>query len=261
MTPRCRLTACLAALPLLGAIPPMAAAQDAPTPASAALTVDPVAVQALRSMGAYLKTLTSFEIRSKATIETDVEDSDLQVTLGLDNIYRVQRPDRFFIEVHSDRQLRQFYYDGKTFTVNVPRQGFYAVVKAPPTIAGVVQDIYDDYGITLPLSDLFAWADDGAPIDGLRSAMRVGYARIGTTDTDQFVYRGDLIDFQVWIARGPKPLPMKMEITSRDDPTRRSYSAELTWNTDAKFTPATFAFKPDAKSSPIQMARVSPEDK
>ncbi|MEP9359650.1 DUF2092 domain-containing protein [Sphingomonas sp. KR3-1] len=250
----------MAAIALLAA---PAFAQDAaqPAPTTAAGTIDPLAVAALQAMGSYMKSLKSFEIHSKATIETNMEDTDLKVTLGLDNIYRVQRPNAFFIELRSDRQFRQFYYDGKTFTVSVPRQGFYSVVDAPPTIRAVVDGLYDEYGVSLPLSDIFTWADAGAPTEGLQSAVRVGYARIGGVDTDQFAFRGEDLDFQLWIARGPKPLPMKIAITDRSDPVHPSYSAELTWNTAVKFTPASFAFKPPSGASKIQMAKLDSVEK
>ncbi|MCG7347197.1 DUF2092 domain-containing protein, partial [Sphingomonas sp. ACRSK] len=123
----------LAAAVLIGSPAYAQSAPQAGVAGTAATTVDPVAIQALRSMGNYLKTLNSFELRSKATIETNMENTDLKVSLGLENTYRVQRPNAFFIELRSDRQYRQFYYDGRKFTVNVPRQGFYAAVDAPPT--------------------------------------------------------------------------------------------------------------------------------
>lgn len=260
-----RLKVGMAAVALAG-ISSHAARAQGPTPAPAATsaavtTVDPVAVQALAAMGAYLKTLKAFELRSNATIETSMDDTDLKVTLGLENLYRVERPNRFFISVKSDRQQREFFYDGKNFTVNVPRQNFYAVAAAPPTITGVVEDVYENFGITLPLSDIFAWADAGAPTKGIKSAVRVGYAKVGGVDTDQFAFRGDSLDFQIWIARGARPLPQKIVITARDDTARPSYSAELSWNTNARFTASTFVFKPDAKASAIQMARLSPEEK
>lgn len=254
--------AALMAMTVTTMLPGAAMAQQ-PSPASPATTtasapkLDPVAIQALRSMGAYLKTLQSFQIDAKATVETNVEDSDIKITIGMNNVYQVQRPDKFHVSLRSDRQVRDYYYNGKTFTVNVPRQNLYATVSAPPTIPEVVDDIYARYDVALPLSDLFVWASVGAPVEGIRSALRIGYAKIGDTDTDQFAYRGDLIDFQVWIARGARPLPLKMVITSRDPGTRPSYSAELSWNTAAKFAPATFEFKPDAKAGKIELAKAS----
>ncbi|HEX7857121.1 MAG TPA: DUF2092 domain-containing protein [Sphingobium sp.] len=255
----CRKPAIAALVLMTTMVSGTAMAQAAATGSSttASQKIDPMAIQALRGMGAYLKTLQNFQIDSKATIETNVEDSDIKITVGMNNVYQVERPNKFHVSLRSDRQMRDYYYDGKKFTVSIPRQHFFAVADAPPTIAEVVDDMYNQYGITLPLSDLFVWAYDGAPTDGLLSALRIGYAKIGNIDTDQFAYRGEQLDFQIWIARGPRPLPVKMVITSRDPETRPSYSADLTWNTAAKFTPATFAFKPDAKTSQIQMAKAS----
>lgn len=251
----------LAAAVLIGSPAYAQSAPQAGAAGTAATTVDPVAIQALRSMGNYLKTLNSFELRSKATIETNMENTDLKVSLGLENTYRVQRPNAFFIELRSDRQYRQFYYDGRKFTVNVPRQGFYAAVDAPPTIGDLIDAIYEDYGIALPLSDIFYWADAGTPTEDVRSAVRVGYAKIGGVDTDQFAYRGDELDFQLWIARGSRPLPMKIAIINREDPIHPSFTAELTWNTNTRFAPSTFAFKPPSGASSIQMARLDSQEK
>jgi len=152
--------------------------------------------------------------------------------------------------------VRDFYFDGKArqFTVYVPRQNFFATVSAPPTIDAVVDDIYDRFDIVLPLADMFYWARDNASTDGITSAVRVGFAKIGNIDTDQFLYRGADIDWQIWIARGPKPLPMKIVMKARNDPDKPSYSATLEWNTDTTFAPATFAYRPDAKAAAIQLA-------
>ncbi len=98
---------------LMAALPVGANAQGAAPAAAVADKIDPVAIQALKGMGAYLKTLQSFEISSKATLVSTVEDSDIQISLGMENVYRVQRPDKFFITLQSDRQVRDYYYDGR----------------------------------------------------------------------------------------------------------------------------------------------------
>jgi hypothetical protein len=250
----------LAALMMVAPLPAGAqtatpAQTAAPSRPVATATLDPVALQALRGMGAYLRTLKQFEIRSNATIENVVQDTNLKVTLGVEGFYRVQRPNAFFVSLKSDRQERQFYYDGKSFSVNVPRQDFYATVAAPGSMSEVVDMIADSYDIDLPLADLFYWAEADAPIDGIESAVRIGYAKVNGVDTDHFALRGADRDLQVWIARGARPLPARMIITSRWN--GLSYAADLDWNTSAKFTPATFSFRPDAKASPIQLAQVS----
>jgi hypothetical protein len=235
---------------------PAPAFAQAATDTAGTPPVDPVAIQALKGMASYLASLKTFEIHTRAEVETSLADTDLTVDLGVEGTYKVSRPDAFYVQLKSDRQVREYYFDGKagTFTVNVPRQDFFATVSAPSTINAVVDDIYDRYDITLPLADLFYWAREDAPTDGITTAVRVGYAKVGKADADQFLYRGEDLEWQIWIARGAKPLPLKIAIKTLNDPDRPSYTATLDWNTAASFAPATFAFKPGPKATPIRLA-------
>lgn len=236
---------------------PAAATSATPaTGATAATTLDPVALEALKGMGNYLKTLKTFEVHSNATMEASLQDTDLLVHLGYEGTYRVQRPNAFYIQLKSDRAVREYFYDGKSLTVNVPRQNVYATAAAPPTIRQTVDQIYKDYGISLPLADLFYWSESPMT-DGITSAVRVGFAKINGQETDQFVYRGEDLDWQVWIARGPAPLPLKIVITDRSQSLRPSYSAELTWNTSPQLSARDFTFTPDPKATSIKLASLT----
>ncbi|GFE72493.1 DUF2092 domain-containing protein [Novosphingobium sp. TCA1] len=237
-------------------------AQSAPTapepaaPKTAANTLDPVAVQALTGMGNYLKSLKTFEFHSKATAEAAFADTDLLVHLDYEATYKVMRPTAFYVEIKSDRAVREYFYDGKSLTVNVPRQNYYAKVAAPPTIRQTVDKIYLDYGIDLPLADIFYWSENPVT-EGITSAVRVGFARVNGKEADQFAYRGDTLDWQIWIARGKAPLPLRIVITDRSDPVRPSYSADLDWNTAPSLTAKDFAFVPPKTASAIQLAALS----
>jgi hypothetical protein len=232
-------------------------AQPAVQPAKPA-PIDPVAIEALKGMGAYLKSLKAFELRSKAVAETGVGDMDIKVHLGYEGFYKVQRPIGFYVQLKSDRAVREYFYDGKSFTVSVPRQNFYSTVSAPPTIRDMVDKAYDDYGIDLPLSDLFYWAEKPTT-DGITTAIRIGYAKINGQEADQFAFQGPDLDWQLWIARGKAPLPLKIVITDRVDSMHPSYSAELTWNTAPTLKGSDFKFTPDAKATSIQMSKIAEE--
>ena len=43
---------------------------------------------------------------------------------------RVERPDHLRAEVESDRKAREYFYDGKTFTIYAPKVGYYAQIAA-----------------------------------------------------------------------------------------------------------------------------------
>ncbi|HWU55370.1 MAG TPA: DUF2092 domain-containing protein [Rhizomicrobium sp.] len=226
-----------------------AASEKAPT----AKAVDPDALAALDKMGAYLRTLKSFEIKAD-TLTDNVLENGQSVQFAGTVDYKVRRPNGFMITVADDRKIRQFSYDGKSFTIFSPRMGFYATVSAPSTIRELLDRAYERYGIALPMDDLFRWGEPGDKRENIKSGFPVGYAKLGGQDADQYVFRSANIDWQIWIARGDKPLPLKVVLTDTSDPARPQYTATYHWTPSATFTDATFAFKPPSDSKPIKIA-------
>jgi hypothetical protein len=255
-----RLTACIAvaALAAIFAAPLRAAAQDlapaqapsaAPTPA-----VDPEALAALERMGADLRTLQTFEVRTATTMDMVAEDNGQRLTFSGAGLYRVQRPNAFYVEQTTDRRQRRYYYDGSTFTVYAPRMHYYAQVDAPATIAETVEFAEERYNVLLPLSDLFYWGTPEADTSDITSAQHIGFARIGDDVCDQYAFRQGEIDWQIWIQRGDRALPRKVVITSREIDGQPQFSSELTWTLNPRFDPAVFRFAPDAEARRIQIA-------
>jgi hypothetical protein len=223
---------------------------------AAAPARDPQAMTALQRMGDYLRTLRSFELRTKTTIEEPISNGQKLEFAGT-ALYRIRRPDAFFIETTSDRAIRQYFYDGRAFTVYAPRQDFYATIAAPPTIRETVDKIYREAGIALPLADLFYWSEANAPTDRIASATRVGYARVDGVDTDQYAFRGEETDWQIWIERGARPLPRRIVIVSKNDPAQPEYAATLSWNLSPRLAANSFGFRPDREARPIALAGVA----
>ena len=215
--------------------------------------VDPGAVAALDKMGAYLRTLGSFEIKTE-TVTDSVLDNGQKVQLGGSGDYKVRRPNGFAVTISSDRKVRQFLYDGKSLTVFSPRMGFYATVPARPTIGETLAAVYDKFKIELPLGDLFRWGTADDHHQDVTSAVEVGYAKINGVEADQYAFRQGNIDWQVWIQRGDKPLPLKVVITDTSDNAMPEYGAVLHWTTTASFSDATFAFNPPKDAKKITIA-------
>ncbi|WP_165187100.1 DUF2092 domain-containing protein [Caulobacter soli] len=224
--------------------------------ASAAPSIDPVALKAGARMGAYLRSLQSFEVNSSAVLEEVVDEAGKKSTSAVSALYRVRRPDGFLIDMTTPAKARRFVYDGHAFTVFAPKVGYFATIAAPATIDETVKLIYEDYGVILPLADLFYWGTDAQPTDMVTSAKRLGEDKIAGVDTDHYAFAGPGMSWEVWIQRGDAPLPRRMRITTVDDPARPTYTADLTWKTGVTFAPDTFTFKPATGAKPIAMARV-----
>jgi hypothetical protein len=90
-------------------------------------------------------------------------------------------------------------------------------------------------------------------------ASHIGFARINGQNTDQYAFRQGDIDWQIWIARGDRPLPLKVIITTRSDPAQPQFTSVLSWNLNPRFSNATFAFNPPRDAHEIRIAEASVE--
>jgi hypothetical protein len=229
------------------------AAPQATSPA-AAPKVDPAAVQALSRMSQYLKSLSSFELTTKTSLDL-VTGDDQKIQLDGGAHYKVRKdPGAFVIDVVSDDWNRQYLYDGSSFTLYAPKLGYYATAPAPATIQATIEDIENRFGISLPLDDLFRWSGpDGANADKLQSGFLVGTATLDGVKTDHYAFREGDIDWQVWIQQGDQPLPRKVVIVDRRDPTDPAYTANLTWTLNPTLTNEDFTFRPGKEAKRIRL--------
>lgn len=213
--------------------------------------VEEDALKALKRMGAYLDTLKTFGLTANTTIDVVTVDGQRLQLDGVTN-YKVRRPNGFVIDLNSDIKKRTFFYDGKSFTVSAPELKYYATVDAPATNIATLDAIYDKYGIALPLEDLFHWNGDKTREDKLISGFAVGPATIDGVPTEHYAFREKDMDWQIWIAKGDKPLPKKLVIIDRTDATGPTYVARLSWVENPVYTQKDFAFTPAGDAKPIK---------
>ncbi|MCH8616599.1 DUF2092 domain-containing protein [Sphingomonas sp. SM33] len=217
--------------------------------------IDDVAVDALKEMSNFLMSAKTLGIVSEGSLDVVTNDGQ-RIQLDGVTTYKVRKPG-FVIDYASDIKSRRFIYDGKTFTVYSPKLGFYASVPAPGTNKEVLDTIYQKFGISLPLEDLFRWGDSGANADrvkALKSAYQVGTATIDGVETDHYAFREEDVDWEVWIQSSGDPLPKKLVIVDRSDPARPTFTSRLKWQINPAYSDADFAFTPDANAKKIQLA-------
>jgi FixJ family two-component response regulator len=213
--------------------------------------VEPEAVQALQRMGACLQALHAFGLRAKASTEEVLEDGQ-KIQLDFALTLRVRCPRHLRMDVSSDRKSRQFFFDGRRLVVFTRRASRYAVVDdAPPTISGLLARLSGEHRAGMPLTDLFAFSPDPARQAGLASAMAVGHATLRGTSCDQYAFRQEGLDWQLWIDRGELPLPRRFVLTTTDDEARPQHAIDLDWSLDDISHAADFAFNPPAGAKRI----------
>ena len=232
-----------------------AAPAHAQTTAAAKAAIDPAAMTALQGMGAYLRTLKTFQVEALTTNEDVLEDGLKTQYSGTVNIL-ARMPDRLRADVSNERVERMYLYDGKTFTLFAKRLNYFATVPAPPTIGQLADKLDENYGIGVPLSDLFRWGTPGFSTEAITGAKDLGPSDVLGTTCQHYAFRQDDIDWQIWIQKGDNALPRKLVITTKTDEARPQTSAMYTWNLAPSFNDATFTFDPPAGAGKVVLAEI-----
>jgi hypothetical protein len=229
---------------------PSAYAQTAPASA-----VDPASIQALKDMGAFLLTLKRFGVSTEVTGELVLADGQkLQHTATAD--LDVVRPNKVRVLMKSARNERELYYDGKTLSLYTPAQKYYGTLDLDGTLGDVIERLEGQYGMQIPLDDLFRFGTPAAQFDNIESAMNAGQDFVDGDLCDHYAFRSGKIDWQIWITTGSKPLPRKIVITNRADEARPQSVHLIDWNLKPTFKDTVFKFTPPKDSSKIEIVPV-----
>lgn len=227
-------------------------AQDASAPA-----VDPAAIAALDKMGAALRALDQFSLRSDAEIDL-VLDSGQKIELDQSIVYQVRQPDKLRVDLKNAYFDREVFFDSGKLTVWAPQKKYYATTDVEAKSLGdLVANASDRYDLQLPLSDLFLWGTDKAPSSAITSAFKVADGSVGDDAVEHWAFRQEGVDWQVWISKASS-LPRKVVITGLDDPSQPDFSAVLHWDAKTAIDDARFAFTAPADATKIALVSADP---
>ena len=222
--------------------------------------VDPIAVEALGAMSAYLRSLQHF------TIDADISKDEVIAGNGklqFDHVLKVYyvKGEGLRMDSSSPRRHLEYFYNHKQFTLFTPRKQFYVTVDAPPTIAATMDAIEDKYDLSLPLSDIFYWGTAESPTDAIEAAFVVGTGTVRGQDCRHYAYRQADVDWQLCITEGDQPLPLKLVITTTDLAIQPQYVATMKWDLEptieAGIESGSFTFVPPEGASKINFNPVA----
>jgi hypothetical protein len=244
---------------IAAAIPAAAQTDAAPQRTAAegtATTLEPEAAAALNRMGAHLRTLRQFEVRSDATIDVVIA-ANQKLQQGMRTTYLVDAPSRMRVDVETDRQQRRILYDGKALTFTAPVARRYLSLPVTGSIAEVLTQASERFGVEFPLQDLFRWGDASQAVLQPVSGFKVGDVRLGDEMVEHFAYRQDGgVDFQLWLAKG-EPLPRKLVITNAAASAQPQVTATFSWNLKPQVDAGDFTFVPAEGWQKVDIAAVA----
>jgi hypothetical protein len=215
--------------------------------------IDPDADQILRQMSDFLGRQKQFSFHSLSSLEV-VLKSGQKVEYEFTVEGAVERPNKFFAERKGEKE-EAMYFDGKTLTITSPKLGLYA--QAPVSGAGSIEDAIDlartKLDIDLPAADLLYANSYDILTEDVVSGINLGAADIDGVKCSHLAFRGNEVDWQIWVAEGERPLPLKFTIVSKKVPGAPEYSVRLTnWELTPRLGEDHFAFTPKAGMNKIE---------
>jgi len=213
--------------------------------------VDPKAVDGLKTALEYLATLKHFSLDVQSTFE-DLLESGHKVDFEISSDVIVSRPNKLKTERHGGSFNQIFYYNGKVLTLYNPSDMVYATEPVPGTIEEMFHFVRDEYGISVPVSDLLYNNAFSLLMYEVDFATVIGKEMIEDVPCTHLLFSRPGVDFQIWIATEGPPLPVKYVVTDTETPELLSFTAVMrNWNTDPKLSDELFTFSPSSKVNKI----------
>ena len=169
------------------------------------------------------------------------------------------RPDRFYAARLGDLVSQEFFYDGETLTLHDVEAGYYSTIEAPDTLEGMLDFARDSLDIVAPAGDLLYSNAYEILMEDVTSAFVVGESFIEGVVCDHLAFSKPGTDFQLWIARGGQPLPLKLVITSSDVMSAPQFTALIReWDIEPGISQETFDFAQPEDAQAIEFIILDP---
>jgi len=238
-----------------GAVPAKAAAAPAKTESQRE------AEKLLKSMADYLAGLTNLTCTSASRYET-VQTNGQKIEFGETRRIALSRPYYLRIdEVSSDGSADLALFDGKLITVLSADDNVYAQAPQPPSLEDALVYFVRDLRMRMPLALLLSTHVRTELPNMVKEIDYVESTTIGGKSAHHLAGRSDSVDFQLWVAAGASPYPMRIVITYKLAPAQPRYAADISeWNAAPKFLSTTFRYSPtkDARKIPFAVQVLPP---
>jgi len=221
----------------------------APCDASA---IEPDADRIMRAMGAYLQSAKEFSFHADISYDGALSTGEKVKYGGVTDI-SVRRPNRLLVTSDGDEFSRKVFYDGKTITLFDVRKNLYAITKVPGKLDGAIDLVFEKFGLVVPVAD-FVYADPYAVFtENADYGSVIGEHGCGEKRCHHLLFTQELIDWQIWIETGPRPLPRRLVITYKEEPDSPQYEAWLSrWDFQPRISEQAFTFYPPDGANEIE---------
>jgi len=222
---------------------------------STPVVIDSKADDILKQMSEYMKCIKQFTFHADVTFEKVLE-SGQKLQFGRKIKLCLQRPNKYRVEITEQKKQRLVLYNGNTLTLLHLDKNVYSTIKVPETIDKALDFMMNEYGVDIPLADLY-FSDPYDSLvkqpEGMELGTYLGEDKVGDLTCHHLAFCMKNIDWQIWIEEGEELLPRKFLITYKTMPGMPQFCAIFTeWNTAPRFHENLFKFTAPEEAQEIE---------
>jgi hypothetical protein len=230
---------------------PARAADPAPASASASAQA-PDADALLLAMANFMARAPGLRVTMRSSYDA-IQPDGQRIEFGERRQILLQPPDKLRVEVErSDGEQGGVVFDGRWITAYNARDNVYARVQRPGSLDQALVYLVRDLQATMPLARMFTTGFPPYLDERAKFVTFVEERTLFEVRTDHLAARSDDVDLQLWIAKGPEPLPRRVVITYKNAPGQPQFRADLyDWSVAANADAAAFTFVPAAGAEQV----------
>lgn len=228
-----------------------AAASDKAADTAAAETnpIDPQAAEIVLRSAYFLADLPVFSFSWFLSSDEVVDDRE-KITFVESGSTTVKRGTGFYSSRERGNTYRDYYFNGKEFSVVSPNENFYASAPFTGTYDDLMQRVQAGTGTTLPIWTILSTDLPAKLVAGVEAAAYLGTTHIAGQEVHHVAFTSPDEDWQIWISTDDDaPFPL-MLIGTRTDlkgwPQQRV--TLMDWNLAPNADAERFKFTPDKGS-------------
>ena len=212
----------------------------------------PQADRILSDMSEYLSKAGEFTFRAEVAYDS-VLSTGQKILHGGSTHVTVRRPDRLHVEYRGDERRTQVVFDGRNFTVYDLAANVYSVTEVPPEIDAAVDHVFHKFGFSVPIAD-FLYSDPYEVLtESAASGFLVGRPKVDGIPCFHLAFSQEVIDWQIWIEDGPRPVPRQFVITYKDEEGSPQFMTRFSsWDFQPRLSDHYFRFEPSAGADQIE---------
>lgn len=218
-------------------------AARSPAPQVVAEPREPTAI--LMRMATFLANTPRFNVTLHDKFDV-LQESGQMIEFGETRQITVSRPNGLRVELEqSDGEKHVVLYDGKVITAFTPTLSVYAQAVAPGGIDAAVTYFLRDLHMRLPLAALLLSRFPQEIRGRTEEIAYVEHTQVQGMPAHHLAGRTETVDYQLWIAEGARPLPLRAVLTYKNAAGHPQFRADfVNWNLSPEIRNDRFVFTP-----------------